>query len=65
MKKRIETIYDETIKEYENIFKKPYNIPTIKQEWSELGDNFKQLSIFQDHFHPMNSLGSTTLIKDI
>jgi hypothetical protein len=63
--KIIKEISDETveyIQEYEQIMH-TINTVTIQTEWTKDGDYFQKLSMYDDRYTPVITLGSTTLIK--
>jgi len=63
--KIIKEISDETvefIQEYERIMH-TINTVTIQTEWTKDGDYFQKLSMYDDRYTPVITLGSTTLIK--
>jgi hypothetical protein len=41
------------------------NSVIIKTEWLKLGDYFEQFSIYDNAYLPVESLGGTTLIKNM
>ncbi len=52
----------EFIQEYEQIMHS-INTVTIQTEWTKDGDYFQKLSMYDERYTPVISLGSTTLIK--
>ena len=55
--------YEEFISDYEMIINSSENSVIIKTEWSREGDNFQKLSIYDNSYSNIKTLGSTTLIK--
>jgi hypothetical protein len=53
----------EFIKDYEQIVVSSENTVLINTEWSKSGDIFKKLSMYDNNYSPVLTLGGTTLIK--
>ncbi len=51
------------ISEYEMIVKPSENSVVIETEWIKKGDYFQKLSLYDNSYRPVQSLGNTTLIK--
>jgi len=51
------------IKEYNDIIDSSENSVIVKTEWTKKGDYFQKLSMYDDSYQPVKTLGSTTLIK--
>jgi len=53
------------ISEYNDLFRDSYNSVVIRTEWTRKGDFFQKLSMYDDSYSPVRTLGNTTLIKAI
>ncbi|MCH8554022.1 MAG: hypothetical protein LAT76_02630 [Schleiferiaceae bacterium] len=51
------------IKEYNELIDSSKNSVVIVSEWSKEGDYFKKLSMYDNNYKPIPTLGETTLIK--
>ncbi|MCD8443271.1 hypothetical protein LNI88_11785 [Tenacibaculum dicentrarchi] len=51
------------ISEYEKIVTSSKNSVVIENEWINKGDYFQKLSLYDNSYRPIQSLGNTTLIK--
>ncbi|UOB18760.1 hypothetical protein [Abyssalbus ytuae] len=49
--------------EYNKIIELSKNTISIEQQWRKEGDFFQKLSIYDDSYVTVQTLGSTTLIK--
>jgi len=69
MRKRIEkkenAEHQDFISEYNNLFMGSYNSVIIRTEWTKAGDFFQKLSMYDDSYSSVKTLGSTTLRKAI
>ena len=51
------------IKEYNEIIDASKTSVIVKSEWSRKGDYFQKLSMYDDNYIPVPTLGGTTLIS--
>ena len=51
------------ISDYEKIVNNSENTVIVKIEWKAEGDYFQKLSIYDNSYSPVITLGNTTLIK--
>jgi hypothetical protein len=49
--------------EYNEIIKSSQNAVVIEVQWEKDGDNFQKLSMYDNSYVPVKTLGSTTLIN--
>ena len=56
-------VYEGFISDYEMIVNSSENSVVIKTEWTREGDNFQKLSIYDNSYSNIKTLGYTTLIK--
>lgn len=67
MEKHIENekkpVNQDFISEYTNMFKNSTITMNVKTEWVKKGDFFQKLSMYDDSYSPVKTLGNTTLIK--
>lgn len=69
MKKEIEntkTIHDQEMEMmvfYTHIVNASKNSVVIEQEWKDEGDNFKKLTVYDNNYTSIPTLGETTLIN--
>ena len=49
--------------EYNKLMNTSENTVIVKTEWTKNGDTFQKLSIYDDTYSPIETFGSTTLIK--
>ena len=56
-------VHEEFISDYDMIVNSSENSVVIKTEWTREGDNFQKLSIYDNSYSNIKTLGSTTLIK--
>lgn len=50
-------------KEYNDIMDSSDKSVIVKTEWTKEGDYFQKLSMYDDSYQPVKTLGNTTLIK--
>jgi len=53
------------IVEYNEIINNLGNTVVIETQWEKDGDFFKKISIYDDSYIPVKTLGSTTLINNL
>ena len=53
------------IMEYEEIIKSQNETILIPTQWNSEGDFFQKFSLYDESYIPVESLGNTTLIKNI
>ena len=53
------------IKEYNEIINSSKTSVVVESEWSKDGDYFQKLSMYDNNYTPMPTLGETTLIRTI
>lgn len=51
--------------EYNEIIKSSDNTVVIKTQWEKNGDQFQKLSMYDDSYFPVITLGGTTLINSL
>ena len=51
--------------DYEKIVNQPKNSVIVETEWKKSGDYFQKLTMYDNSYSPIKTLGSTTLIKSI
>ena len=51
------------VEEYKEIFNTSENTVIIKNEWTNKGDYFQKLSIYDNSYSTVKTFGYTTLIK--
>lgn len=51
------------IEEYNDIMNSSQESVIVKTEWAKKGDYFQKLTMYDDSYQPVKTLGSTTLIK--
>ncbi len=51
------------VSDYKKIVKNSENSVIVETEWTKKGDYFKKLSMYDNSYAPVQSLGNTTLIK--
>lgn len=54
---------DNFLDDYEKIVLATKTSVVIQTEWNQNGDYFQKLSIYDNSYSPIKTLGSTTLIK--
>lgn len=54
---------EEFLEDYEKIVLATKTSVVIQTEWNQNGDIFQKLSIYDNSYSPIKTLGSTTLIK--
>ena len=63
-KKEIENMcLTDFVEEYEKIVSTRGNSVVIKAEWNKKGDFFQKLTMYDNNYSPIKTLGNTTLIK--
>ena len=62
MENNLKNINDYT-EEYNDIMDNPDKSVIVKTEWTKEGDYFQKLSMYDDSYQPVKTLGNTTLIK--
>lgn len=51
--------------EYNEIIKNSENTVVVKTQWEKEGDFFQKLSMYDNSYVPVKTLGSTTLINNL
>lgn len=51
------------VKEYNKIFYSSKSSVIIESEWTKEGDNFQKLTMYDNNYTPIPTLGETTLIN--
>ena len=63
--KLLNTFTKEFVDDYNNIVHSNNLTVTIHTEWSSKGDFFQKLSIYDNNYVPVQTLGNTTLINNL
>lgn len=63
VKKSKETEVQDFVKEYNEIINSSKTSVVIETEWTKAGDNFQKLTMYDDNYTPIPTLGETTLIN--